>query len=72
MNKLDKELKKNGFVGYAQLYLKTCSEESGSVDNVEIKVYKKLVELDSRLGTELSEQLFWCLQKTSRWNIIKV
>ena len=72
MKKLDESLKETGFVGYAELYLQTCSEESGSDDQAEIEAYKKLVELEARLGTELSEQLYGCLRKTSRWDIIKV
>ena len=58
-------MKEEDYVGYADYYLGECI----SIDK---EVYSKLVELDTRLGTTASEQLYWCLQKTSRSDIIKV
>ena len=58
--------------GYASEYLKRCNKESKSNDNINKEVYTKLVELERRLGTKASEQLFWCLEYTTRWDIIKV
>ena len=43
-----------------------------SNDEIDKEVYAKLVELDKRLGTTASEQLFWCLKKTTDSDIIKV
>ena len=48
-------------------------EESKSDDQIDIEVYTKLVQLDSRLGTTASEQLQWCLNNTPTLSdIIKV
>ena len=58
-------IKEVGYVGYASYYLQKCI----SIDN---EVYSKLVELDTRFGTTASEQLYWCLLKTTRSDILKV
>ena len=65
-------LKNDGWVGFAHVYLNQCNRESKTGDKIDIEVYARLVELDARLGTGSSEQLFYCLLLTSRWNIIKV
>ena len=65
-------LRKKGLVGIAQFYLMRCIEESKTDDGIDIQVYTKLIELDSRLGTTASEQLNLCLQLTTRSDIIKV
>ena len=58
-------IKKAGGVGYAEYYLHNCI----SIDK---EVYSKLVELDTRLGTTSSEQLFKCVFHTLNLDIIKV
>jgi len=65
-------LRKDNWVGFVQVYLDRCYKESKSGDKVDKVIYNKLAKLDARLGTTPSEQLFWCLQKTTRWDIIKV
>ena len=79
-------LKKRGFAGFASRYLQECVEsksdnkinlhgyivKSNSDERIDIQVYTKLVQLDSRLGTTASEQLAKCLLLTSRSDIIKV
>ena len=72
VNEFDENAKKNGFIGYAHVYLWRCNEESKSNDEIDIEVYKMLVELDTRLGVTVSEQLYTCLFRTSRLDIIKV
>ena len=72
MNKFDEYARKNGFIGFAEAYLWRCNEESKSNDEIDIDVYKKLVALDTRLGVTASEQLYKCLLKTSRSDIIQV
>ena len=57
---------------FAKEYLKQCNKESKSNDEINKEVYAKLVELDSRLGTNASNQLYNCLKYTTRWDIIKV
>ena len=65
-------LRSNDFLGYAELYLWHCNKESKSNDEIDIVVYKTLVELDARLGSTASEQLFKCVLYTSRFDIMKV
>ena len=65
-------MKELGRVGFAEVYLRRCDKESKSNDGIDKEIYAKLVELDTRLGTTASEQLFMCLWHTSRSDIIKV
>ena len=60
------------YVGFAEVYLERCDKESKSDDEIDKELYSKLVELDTRLGTTATEQLFGSLQYTTRWDIIKV
>ena len=62
-------LRKKNLVGFAHLFL---WQESKKDDQIDIQVYNKLVELDSKLGTTASEQLHGCIERTSRSDIIKV
>ena len=73
MNTLNEyeELKKKDFAGFASKYLER-RVKSKSNNEIDIQVYTKLIQLDSRLGTPASEQLDRCLEFTSRWDIIKV
>ena len=66
------ELRKHRWVGFAEVYLNRCNEESKTENIADIQVYNQLVKLDTRLGTTCSEQLFKCLQRTTRVDIIKV
>ena len=61
-----------GWVGFAEVYLNQCNKESKSNDGIDKEVYSKLVELDTRLGTTPSEQLFNCVFNTLNLDIIKV
>ena len=65
------DLRKN-WVGFAHVYLNRCNKESKSDDEIDKEVYSKLVELDTRLGTTASEQLYWCVSYTLNLDIIKV
>ena len=65
-------MKKTDLVGFASLYLWRCKKESKSDGEIDILVYAKLVELDSRLGTTAAEQLFNCVFHTQRLDLIKV
>ena len=60
------------YVGLAHFYLQKCDEESKSDDKIDVQCYTKLVQLDSTLGTTASEQMRWCLEYTTRNDIIKV
>ena len=72
MNGFDEKARKKGFIGYANVYLWRCDKESKSNDEIDIDVYKMLVELDTKLGVTTSEQLYKCLVCTSRLDIIEV
>ena len=65
-------LKIYDFIGFSHVYLVRCSYESESDEVIDTNVYKKLVQLDTKLGTKAFEQLFYCIKKTTRWDIIKV
>ena len=62
---------KDDWIGFTEYYLNRCHKESKIGDDFDIEVYAMLIELDTKLGTSASQQLFSCLQKTSRWDIIK-
>ena len=65
-------MRKKGFVGYAHYYLQQYDKESKQDNKIDIQVYTKLVELDSKFGTTASEQLRFCLEFTIRSDIIQV
>ena len=67
-----KDIRTNNWVGFAEFYLDRCSKDSKTENIVDIHVYTQLVKVDARLGTTSSEQLFKCLLRTNRSNIIKV
>ena len=52
-----KNINNKEVAGFASMYLLRCEVESKSDDEIDIRVYTKLVELDSRLGTTAAEQL---------------
>ena len=58
--------------GFAEIYLINCGKEFESSGKIDVEVYKKLLELDTRLGRSVSDQLFKCLSLTTRPDIIKV
>ena len=61
-----------GFVGYANYYLLECWDESGLKNKADVAVYKQLLEIDAKLGTTPSEQLFECLLYSPRKDLIEV
>ena len=65
-------LRKSGCVGFGHVYLGKCNKQSKPDDEIDFTIYTKLVELDSKLGTTASEQLRWCLEYTTRSDIIQV
>ena len=74
MDQVDKhvELREKNFVGYANCYLKNCWNESELKNKADVAIYKQLLEIDARLGTTQSEQLFKCVSNSLRINLIKV
>ena len=67
-----KDLRTNNWVGFADVYLWRCNEESKTENIADIQVYNQLVKLDTRLGTTCSKQLYKCLKRTIRSDIIQV
>ena len=65
-------IKKNWYAGYATYYLNKCKNDSKMINEADATVYQKLVDIDSTLGTKLSDQLVLCLRCTTRFDIIKV
>ena len=65
-------VRKKNWIGFAEVYLYRCNKESESNEVIDINFYKTLIELDTKLGTTASEQLFKCLYRTTRLSIIKV
>ena len=63
-------LQKNGWVGFAQRYLNYC-EETNSDHKIDIQIYTKLFQRDSKFGITASKQLSWCVE-WPRSDIIKV
>ena len=59
-------------MGFATIFLVRCKNDSKSDDELDIQVYTKLMELDSRLGSTATEQLFYCVMFTQRLDFIKV
>ena len=65
-------MKEKSFEGYAEYYLRKCENDSTKINEADATVYQRLVDIDSILGTKLSDQLESCLRCTTRWNIIQV
>ena len=63
-------VKKANYVGFGHFYLRRY-KESKPEDDIDKEIYSKIVELDTRLGTSPSEQLFMCIF-TLDLEIIKV
>ena len=59
-------------VGFAHLYLAKQVKEFKTDDQIDAKLYTRLIKLDSKLGTSATEQLFWCLPYSLRLDLVKV
>ena len=69
---LDDELRELGYVGYANHYLRECWDESELKNKADVTIYKQLLEIDAKLGTTQSEQLWWCVHYSPRKDLIEV
>ena len=66
-------LAKNNFgFGFSALYLKQCLNDQVSKNAADINTLKKLVNIDREFGVTVLEQLNWCLDFSTRSNIIQV
>ena len=68
----DDKLREKNFVGYANYYLHACWNASELKNKADVKIYKQLIEIDSKLGTTQSEQLFKCVFNSLRMDLIQV
>ena len=66
------ELKRLVLFGFAHLYLYRFHLESKTDDEIDVQVYAKLVQLDSRCGLNASLQLYGSIHKTTRSDVIQV
>ena len=57
---------------YAEYYLRKSKNESTMINEADASIYRQLVEIDTALGTTAGTQLYGCLYRTTRWDIIKV
>ena len=63
---------RHGYVGFADYYLQECYDDSELINKAEIAIFKKLLTIDSKLGTTQTEQLFGCVFGSVRIDLIKV
>ena len=68
---LDK-VRELGFVGYANYYVFKCLDKSEFKNKADVTVYKQLLEIDSKLGTTPTEQLFLLVFRSLRTDLIRV
>ena len=68
----DDKLREDDFVGYAEYYLQESWDETEFVNKADVAVYKQLLEIDSKLGTTQSEQLFGYVFNSLRIDLIEV
>ena len=66
------KLREDDYAGYAHYYLRKCWDETELNNKADVTIYKQLLEIDSKLGTTQSEQLFYCVFNSLRMDLIKV
>ena len=71
LNDYDK-MRESNHAGYASYYLFKCWDKSELKNKADVTTYKKLLEIDAKLGTTQTEQLRWCLAYSPRQDLIEV
>ena len=71
LNDYDK-MRESNHAGYASYYLFKCWDKSELKNKADVTTYKKLLEIDAKLGATQSEQLFGCVRHSLRIDLIKV
>ena len=64
--------KKHGWAGFANYYIGSRWDETDLVNKANINIYKELITIDEKLGTTMTEQLFWCVNGSYRKDLFKV
>ena len=73
MDQVDLEkLREDDYAGYAEYYLQESWDETEFVNKADVTIYKQLLEIDAKLGTTQSEQLFQCVFLSLRIDLIQV
>ena len=65
-------IRMNNGAGFAHQYLKHRWNDLKMINEADASLYRKLADIDYKLGTSASQQLQGCLMWTTRWDIIKV
>ena len=60
------------YAGYAHIYLQGQYDNTELVNKADVTIYKRLVEIDAKLGTTQAQQLHGCVFNTLRMDLIKV
>ena len=55
--------------GFAAYYCYKCYMND---EQMNVEIFKKLVDLDAKLGITATKQLYYCIRYTTRLDIIKV
>ena len=64
--------RKKGYYGFANLYLYECIDKSELINKADVTIYKQLLEIDAKFGTTQMEQLWSCVRRSLRIDLIKV
>ena len=62
--------KETNYAGFAEYFIAEYDSRDANSDAA--TVYRRLVDIDAVLGTDASLQLFRCVHRTTRFDIIKV
>ena len=62
----------HGMIEFANYYIQSCWDESELINKADVKIYKQLLDIDTELGTNQSEQLWKCVYNSIRIDLIKV
>ena len=57
---------------FANFYLFECMDNSKMVNEADVSVYRRLVDIDSKLGTDAAKKLADCITSTTRLDLYEV
>ena len=63
---------KHGWAGFASYYIGASWDETELVNKADINIYKELILIDEKLGTKMTEQLWYCVGYSYRKDLFKV
>ena len=68
----DRIKKETNYAGYAEYFIAEYVSGDANADCDAAAFYQRLVDIDAVCGTDASLQLFRCINRTTRCDIIKV